>query len=375
MFTFPASCTRSAAARSGTAAFGRLGVVCAWGFCVVTLGCRLAVAQTDSGFGHAAAFRASPESIQPVRLLGIEKIDAKSTHYAYQEAHGCHCWLDQQCVRRNTRKDTVGQANRGTRLLLSAEDSLPPGLIAPERFDEFYADSPGQPLSFRDDLHRSLPVLRDDAFGLVNWNNAAILGTALGAAIGIRQDLDGQVREYTARHPERWGDLSLALGRIGEVQYQAPVLLGLYAYSLRQQDEELHQLSGSLLSAYTISGLSTITIKAIANTDRPSQDWNDGQFGFPSFHTSSSFSIAAVLDEYYGPKAGLPAYALAGLIGWSRLDERDHDLSDVVFGAALGFVIGKSVARGHLYGDSRVRLLPYVHPTDGTSGLMLDIPY
>ena len=74
-----------------------------------------------------------------------------------------------------------------------------------------------------------------------------------------------------------------------------------------------------------------------------------------------------MLDEYYGLQAGLPAYALAGLIGWSRLDERDHDLSDVVFGAALGFVIGKSVARDHLYGDSRVRLLPYVHPTDGTT--------
>ena len=110
----------------------------------------------------------------------------------------------------------------------------------------------------------------------------------------------------------------------------------------------------------------------MVNTDRPSDRWIGGQFGFPSHHASSGFSIAAVLDEYYGRRVGIPAYAVAGLISWSRIDERDHDLSDVVFGAALGYVIGKAVAGKHLRCDARVRLVPYLNPSDGSTGIMFE---
>ena len=232
-----------------------------------------------------------------------------------------------------------------------------------------------QPVSFRNDLTHTWSQLRDDARGVVNWNNAAILGGALGAALVLRADVDGDVRRDTARHPARWGNGTEFLEKFGDPVYQVPVLAGLYAISLKQQNPELHSLSGSLLSAYAISSVSTVAIKAIANTDRPSGRFNNGHYGFPSFHTSSAFSIAAVLDEYYGPRAGLPAYALAGLVGWSRIDQRDHDLSDVLFGAAIGFVVGKSVAGRKLRGDSRVRLRPYTHPTESANGLMLDIAY
>jgi hypothetical protein len=68
----------------------------------------------------------------------------------------------------------------------------------------------------------------------------------------------------------------------------------------------------------------------------------------------------------------LPAYVLGGLISWSRIDERDHDLSDVVFGAAMGYVIGKSVADFHLGGDGHVRLAPWCHPTEGATGVILE---
>jgi hypothetical protein len=230
-------------------------------------------------------------------------------------------------------------------------------------------------LTWNRDRKQMFSRLKHDVRGVVNRENAIILGAVLGGAIALRQDVDGEVRDYTARHPERWGQFSNLLGELGEVQVQIPVLLSLYGYSLHEQDEELHDLSGSLISAFTIAGLSTLTVKGIANTDRPSDDWNGGKYGFSSYHTASSFSLAAVIDEYYGHRAGLPAYTLASLIGWSRIDERDHDLSDVVFGAALGYVIGKSVAKNHLCKDSRVRILPYTHPTDGSSGIMLDIPY
>lgn len=229
-------------------------------------------------------------------------------------------------------------------------------------------------LRFTDDLHGFFPMLRDDARDIFCTRNAAILGVALGGALAVRNNLDDDARAYSAPHPNRWGESSRVLGGVGEIQYQVPAVLGVYAWSLHTQDEELHGFSKSLVSAFTLTGLSTLVVKAAVNTERPSDRWNDGQYGFPSYHTASSFAIASVVDEYYGPKAGLPAYAVAGLIGWSRIDERDHDLSDVVFGAALGLVIGHSVAGRHLESD-RVRLSPYVHPTDGAAGAAVEFSY
>lgn len=226
-----------------------------------------------------------------------------------------------------------------------------------------------------ENFERFLSLLKKDARGVANANNVAILGLALGGAIGMRQDWDAKVRENTLQHPNRWGKGSEYIGKMGEPHYQLAAIAALYGYSHYTNDQQSHELADRLISTFALTGLSTLAVKGIANTDRPSADWNRGQFGFPSYHAASSFAAAAVIDEYYGPRAGLPAYALAGLIGWSRIDERDHDLSDVFFGAALGYVIGKSVAGRHLREDSRVRILPFIHPTENASGLMFDISF
>lgn len=226
-------------------------------------------------------------------------------------------------------------------------------------------------LSLSSDLAATWARLRDDTFGVLHPNNVLLLAMAGGGAIALRSNADQRVRSYTAEHPERWGTATDILGELGYINVQIPVLLGTYFWSIHTQDEELHDFSATMISAVTINGVSTLIIKSAANTDRPDGDFNGGKFGFPSYHASSSFAMAGVLDEYYGHRVGVPAYALAGLISWSRIDERDHDLSDVVFGAAMGFVIGKSVARHHLVGDSRVQILPWFEPIGGTSGLQL----
>ena len=268
-------------------------------------------------------------------------------------------------------------ANRESFQLVSWQDELPPPLLNTDSsLLSEWPPSEAPPaddckrLSIRNDLHNALPTLWSDTKGLVNWNNALILTAAGGLAIGFREsNIDHSVREEVADHPERWGHASQALEKFGELKYQAPVMLGVYGYSVWTQDEELHEVMGSMLSASVITGVSTSALKLIANTDRPSNKFSNGHYGFPSYHTSSTFAIAAVLDEYYGCQVGLPAYALAAAVGFSRIDQQAHDLSDVVFGAALGFVIGKTVAAQHRCGDSNVEISPYFHPTDGTPGV------
>jgi membrane-associated phospholipid phosphatase len=231
-------------------------------------------------------------------------------------------------------------------------------------------------ISFRRDFHNAWPTLWCDTKAIVNWNNALILTAAGGLAIGFRQsDIDQRVRDEVVEHPQRWGNVTRVLNNVGDVAYQAPVMLGVYGYSVWRQDDNLHDAMGAMLSASAITGVSTSALKLIANTDRPSDKWSGGQYGFPSYHTASTFAIAAVLDEYYGSQVGLPAYVLATAVGFSRIDDQDHDLSDVVFGAALGYVIGKTVASRHLCDESNLQLSPYVHPTDGTPGIAIETKF
>jgi hypothetical protein len=161
------------------------------------------------------------------------------------------------------------------------------------------------------------------------------------------------------------------IGGIGNPAHHLAAVSGLYAYSLWSDDVETHELSKSLFSAVAITGVSTTILKAAANTTRP----NGEPGGWPSGHTSSSMAVAAVLDEYYGHSAGIPAYLLAGLVAWERIDDREHDLSDVVFGAALGYVIGRSVAEEHQLRFGQLSLEPFVDPWTGTSGVAIERRY
>lgn len=83
----------------------------------------------------------------------------------------------------------------------------------------------------------------------------------------------------------------------------------------------------------------TYAIKYAA--DKPRPEGNGGQ-AFPSGHTSTSFQSATFIHRRYGLKYGIPAYAAATYVGWSRVEgESDkHDFSDVAAGAAVGIISG-----------------------------------
>ena len=51
----------------------------------------------------------------------------------------------------------------------------------------------------------------------------------------------------------------------------------------------------------------------------------------------------------FGWKAGVPGYALATYVAGSRLSENAHFLSDVLFGAGIGIVSGRTVTVGRAH--------------------------
>lgn len=66
---------------------------------------------------------------------------------------------------------------------------------------------------------------------------------------------------------------------------------------------------------------------------------------FPSGHTAAAFAVATVISRRYPTKRWVPliAYSAAAMIGFSRLTLSTHFVSDVFFGAALGYSVGRFV--------------------------------
>lgn len=112
----------------------------------------------------------------------------------------------------------------------------------------------------------------------------------------------------------------------------------------------LHDWEGLRQGAF--AGVATVgvsyALKYIISKDRP--DRSDDH-SFPSLHTSVSFTGAAFIQRRYGWKYGIPAYALASYVGWSRVYGKKHDWWDVTAGAALGaasaYIFTRPFARTH----------------------------
>ncbi len=78
----------------------------------------------------------------------------------------------------------------------------------------------------------------------------------------------------------------------------------------------------------------TYGLKYTVNEKRP----NGGSHSFPSAHTSISFSAAEFMRKRYGWEYGIPAYAAASFVAYSRVEVGEHYPHDVVAGAAIGIV-------------------------------------
>ncbi len=188
-------------------------------------------------------------------------------------------------------------------------------------------------------------------------DHAAILLWAGLASVAMNEgNADDDIARYFERH-DTFGKLDAeALNVVGSPLTHFSAAALWYGVSVNCQDEVNKQRAMTMFTALTINGVATTALKAVRQNDRPAGD----AWAWPSGHTSSSFTVASVLHEFYGLKVGIPAYTAAGLVAYRMMDVGDHWASDVVFGATLGVIVGHTVARNHEIPEvAGFEVLPY----------------
>jgi membrane-associated phospholipid phosphatase len=182
--------------------------------------------------------------------------------------------------------------------------------------------------------------LGDDVKHIPRRNSLFWLAGGIAAAAAVHP-ADHSLNAHLAGHsnPFVLGDYigsMFTVGAAGIASYSYGRIKG----APRAEHLGMDEIEGVLLAEGISEG-----VKQIVRRKRPvppSGPLHSG-FSMPSGHATISFTAATILQQHLGYKAGIPTYLVASYVAMSRLHDNVHWASDVVMGAAIGIIIGRSV--------------------------------
>jgi hypothetical protein len=196
-----------------------------------------------------------------------------------------------------------------------------------------------------------------------------------GVATGGASVLDQDMRDWINPDPDHgWSETAETAG--GPL-WSTVFVGGMFTAGRLSGEGRFRAMTYDMLDASMINVVYFQSIKAIVRRERPNGSNNQS---FPSGHTSNAFALATVAERHYGWRAGVPAYLLAATMGASRMKQDMHYFSDVVAGATLGYIVGRTVVRVNsrpLQDGSKkgafMNLAPIASPQ--TRGLMMSLTF
>ena len=194
----------------------------------------------------------------------------------------------------------------------------------------------------------------DDITALPTWENTWWLlgGTAL--TIGVHQFEDAD-RASEALNKGVWDSLS-DFGNIwGDLRVQGSLALGTWGIGSWAGNEEVAGFGFDLSRGLLLTYATTSIIKVSVNRTRP----NGEDYSFPSGHTSAAFTTAGVVTQRYGGWLGGVSLGLGVLTAMGRMEDMKHYASDVVAGATIGWIIGRTVARDDPADETAWQVVPF----------------
>ncbi len=205
---------------------------------------------------------------------------------------------------------------------------------------------------------------------LILYSGALLSVASLLYENGSNEDLQkGVSRAKPLGESSKIGDLA------GQLIPNAVYTLGMLgAYEL---SDDLSFKSKSLHRAFFMfestlyAGVATTLLKTVVKEQRPNQaDYHS----FPSGHSTTAFAFAAVVGLEHEWYYSVPAYALAGFVAFSRLNDNAHYLHDTIAGATVGLSYAYGIwYNRHPAANSNAQF--FVVPTDDLSGSIVHFKY
>lgn len=189
-------------------------------------------------------------------------------------------------------------------------------------------------------ITRFLQNLTHDLRGLPSPVSAITLAVGGGSALALHAADEEVQRWAAATAAPSYTKLGSGLGSIW---VEGAGAFSTYAIGKLGHNAKLTHIGSDLIRSQALNGLITYGLKVSVDRTRP----DGGHYSFPSGHSGAAFTSAAVLQGHFGWKAGVSAYAAAGFVGWTRIRDQQHWLSDVAMGATIGTIVGHTIIRGH----------------------------
>jgi membrane-associated phospholipid phosphatase len=204
------------------------------------------------------------------------------------------------------------------------------------------------------------PLRMDLQSGLMTAGVAGTIGTVMA--------FDGKIQKWVQdqRTPEG-DDIFRQLSKVTDAI--GPAVLGLAAggYIFRSTEAGNKLLQTSLVSfeSQVVAGGLTQLSKIMVGRLRPKDDPQGNSFrpgtagsSFPSGGSTNVFAFAAVFSEQYPLPVQILLYSTALAVSAERVYNNHHFTADVLAGAVIGYVVGKTLVWRHMHGDKGFSFMP-----------------
>ena len=217
---------------------------------------------------------------------------------------------------------------RSAAVVLGLLALVPAGPAAAQAPDSIPAEAP----------IRTAPALRW-------WHGAAAAG-GLSALMLLDHPMQRFARDNSGTGADNVADV---VRHFGQPEVYGTVTLGLVGVGLLAHRPELARVGGRLGASLALAGGAVLVGKTVAGRPRPEQSLDadgyvpfSGQAAMPSGHTAAAFALATSLaDDIHRPWATVGLYGMATAVGWSRINDNRHWLTDVTAGALVGIASAK----------------------------------
>jgi membrane-associated phospholipid phosphatase len=207
------------------------------------------------------------------------------------------------------------------------------------------------PTRERTDLGALFTGLKVDIRRLPSVSNVEIAAVGGGLALGAHAF--DKTLNTRLLNPSGLATAIFAPGTyLGDTPEQLAFSIGTWLLGRATHKPRMAHLGMDLLRAQALTVIMVEPLKLATHRERP--DGSNYQ-SFPSGHAAITFAAATVIERHLGWKHSVAAYAIASYVAASRLFDNKHYLSDVVFGAAVGTIAGRTVT---MHGRDAWTLVP-----------------